>query len=426
VDDGELLTPLRDFAIAFAIGALVGIEREKKKAEEAERGTAGLRTFILLAEAGAIAAWLALRLSAPSIFVAGGVLATAVVLVGYALHARAQASFGLTTEVAAVVVYLLGGTVVFGSPALAAALAIATATLLAFKAPLHSLVDRIGRDDLYAGLQLLIATFIVLPVLPREPIDPWHALVPYRMWWLVILISALSLVGYVATRALGSGRGIPLTGLFGGLVSSTAVSLDFARRSRDAPASAALADALAAGLLLSWTIMFVRVLALVAAVHLPLLRPLLVPGVALALLSAAFALVCYRRGAGAQTKPVAEVPLRNPFSLLPAIRFAALFAAVLLVVKLAQTYLPGQGLYAVAALAGLTDVDAITLSMAGLARDGGNPLVAARSIVIAMLSNTLVKLGFVMALGSAALLRRTALATALLVAGAVAALLLQR
>src|SRR5262249_3127627 len=158
-------------------------------------------------------------------------------------HARAQASFGLTTEVAAVVVYLLGGTVVLGSPALAAALAIATATLLAFKAPLHTLVERIGRDDLVAGLQLLIATFIVLPVLPREPVGPWHALVPYRMWWLVILISTLSLVGYVATRALGSGRGIPLTGLFGGLVSSTAVSLDFARRSRESPGSAPLADA---------------------------------------------------------------------------------------------------------------------------------------------------------------------------------------
>ena len=426
MSDSELLPLFRDFAIALAIGALVGIEREKKKAEEETHGTAGLRTFILLAEAGAIAAWLSVRLQAPSIFAVAGALATAVVLVGYSIHARAQVSVGLTTEIAALVVYLLGGLVVFGFPALAVALAITSSALLAFKEPLHGLVDRIGRDDLYAGLQLLIASFIVLPVLPRQPVDPWQALVPYRMWWLVILISTLSLVGYVATRALGEGRGIPLTGFFGGLVSSTAVSLDFSRKSREDPRSTALADALAAGLLLSWTVMFVRVLALVAAVHLPLLWTLLAPVLGLALLSAAFAFVCYRRSKGTPTKPVADVPLRNPFSLLPAIRFAALFAAVLLVVKLAQTYLPGQGLYAVAALAGLTDVDAITLSMAGLARNGGDALVAARSIVIAMLANTLVKLGLVMMLGSAALLRRTGLATALLLAGGVAALLLWR
>jgi uncharacterized membrane protein (DUF4010 family) len=351
VGEAELLSTLRDFAIALAIGALVGIEREKKKTEEAERGTAGLRTFILLAEAGAIAAWLSVRLSAPSIFVAGGALVTAAVLVGYAIRARVEGSHGLTTEVAAIVVYLLGGSVLFGFPALAVALAITSSALLAFKEPLHGLVDRIGRDDLYAGLQLLIATFIVLPVLPREPVDPWHALVPYRMGWLVILISALSLVGYVATRWLGAGRGIPLTGLFGGLVSSTAVSLDFARRSRETPSGAALADALAAGLLLSWSVMFARVLVLVAAIHLPLLPTLLVPGAGLAVLAAALALVCYWRSPGAGPKPAADVPLRNPFSLLPAIRFAALFAAVLLVVKLVQTYLPGQGLYAVAALA---------------------------------------------------------------------------
>lgn len=422
--DADLLIPLRDFAIALAIGALVGIEREKKKEEEAERGTAGLRTFILLAEAGAIAAWLSVRLSSPSIFVAGAVLAIAVVLAGYAVHARAQGS-GLTTEVAALVVYLLGGAVVFGFPALSVALAIATSALLAFKEPLHGLVDRIGRDDLYAGLQLLIATFIVLPVLPREPIDPWHALVPYRMGWLVILISGLSLVGYIATRALGPGRGIPLTGLFGGLASSTAVSLDFARKSREDARDTALADALAAGLLLSWSVMFARVLALVAAVHAPLLRPLLLPGLGLALLSAAIAWACYLRSAGAAAGAASEVPLRNPFSLLPAIRFAALFAVVLLFVKLVQTYLPGRGLYAVAALAGLTDVDAITLSMAGFARDGGDALVASRSIVIAALSNTLLKLGFVVALGSAALKRRVGLATGLLVAGAAIALLLQ-
>ena len=226
--------PLADFTIALFIGALVGIEREKKQAEE-QRGIGGLRTFLLFAEAGAVAAWLSLRLATPWIFVGVGMLVVATVIAGYWAWVRKHPDdIGLTTEMAAIVVYLLGGLTLAGDPGLAVALAIATSAILAFKQPLHGAVDRIGWDDIYAALKLLIATFIVLPVLPDRPLDPWGALNPYRMWWLVVLISGLSLVGYVATRWLGTGRGIPITGLFGGLVSSTAVTLTFARRSAEA------------------------------------------------------------------------------------------------------------------------------------------------------------------------------------------------
>src|SRR4030095_14965546 len=138
----------------------------------------------------------------------------------------------LTPAPVSMSLYLLAGLTTFGHAGLAVALAIATSAVLAFKAPLHASVERIGRDDLYAALKLLIATFIVLPVLPDRTVDPWGALNPYKMWWLVILISGLSLLGYVATRWLGSGRGVPLTGLFGGLVSATGVTLSFARPSR--------------------------------------------------------------------------------------------------------------------------------------------------------------------------------------------------
>jgi uncharacterized membrane protein (DUF4010 family) len=420
--------PFIGFAIALFIGALVGIEREKRIEEEVEqgvrkqRGIGGLRTFILFAQAGAIAAWLSVKLATPWVFVGAGAMVTAAVLTGYAAAAREEGQLGLTTEVAAIVTFLLGGTVLFGFAEIAVALAIATSAVLAFKQPLHGLVERIGRDDLYAGLKLLIATFIVLPVLPNRTIDPWDALNPWRMWWLVILISGLSLVGYAATRVLGAGRGIPLTGLFGGLVSSTAVTLSLARRSVEGAAGARLGHELASGILLSWATMFARIGVLVAAVHPALLRGMAAPLAILVAVTGGAAAWHHVRGRAAGGRSE-DLPLTNPFSLSAAIRFAALFAAVLLAVKLVETYLPASGLFAVAALAGLTDVDAITLSVAQPGR--GMAIGAATAAIgIAAASNTLVKCGMTLVVGSRELGRHVAIATAVVLAAGAVALLL--
>jgi len=411
------------FALALAIGALIGFEREGKK-RAGEPSFAGLRTFVLIAEAGAVAAWLARELGSPWLFVGAGALVTAVLLTGHLVEVRTRPeAIGLTTEVAGLVTFLLGGLVLFGHAELAVSLAIATAAVLAFKEPLHGLVERIGRDDLQAALKLLIATFIVLPVLPDRPVDPWGVLNPYSMWWLVVLISALSLAGYAATRALGQGHGLVLTGLAGGLVSSTAVTLGFARQSRER--GQAPVEAMTAGLLLAWAVMFARVGVAVALVHRPLLARLAVPlGVmgAAALGAALFAYLRARRASAGERAP--EVKLRNPFRLTASIRFALFFAATMLVVELVRRSLPEGGLYAVAALAGLTDVDAITLSVAELARGGTSAGVAAGAIVVAALANTLVKCGLVVALGSAPLRRPTLWATALILVAGVLALLL--
>ena len=422
---------IRNFAIALFIGALVGIEREKKKASEPSNGIGGLRTFILFAEAGAVAAWLSTATGSGYVFVGIGALVTAVVIAGYWANERAHpGQHGLTTEVAALVVYLLGGATLFGHPEIAVALAIVTSALLAFKQPLHGAVGKLGTDDIYAGLTLLIATFIVLPLLPDRPIDPWGALNPYKLWWLVILISGLSLVGYVAVRWLGPQRGTSLTGFFGGLVSSTAVTLSFARRSREEPA---LAAAIATGLLLAWGTMSGRVIVEVAIVNRGLLRGVAVPIVAMGVVGlAAAAWFYYRAGAGHRARAKAEadaarnVPLTNPFSLYSAVKFGLFFAAVLLVVKLVQDYAAGAaGFYAVSALAGATDVDAITLSMATYAKNGGSPEIAVTSIVIAALANTAVKAGMVLVLGASVLRGRIAAAAGgILAAGAIALLVL--
>jgi len=407
-----------NFATALLIGALLGIERERHRREHDEQTIGGLRTFILFALIGALGGWLTLALDSPWILAAALVASLAPVLAGYVISARTQPdALGLTTELAAVAACLLGAMTMLGYRELAVGLGVAVAAVLAYKQPLHGLVQKLDREDVYAGLRLLIATFIVLPLLPDDPIDPWGALRPQSLWMLVLLISTLSLVGYVATRLLGANRGIPLTGITGGLVSSTAVTLAFSRQSRD-PAYAGAADSLASGILLAWAVMFVRVIVEVLVVNRALLGAVLAPFAAMAATAAAAALYLrHRAGAGERT---AGVPLTNPFSLRAAAKFAAFFALVLLVVKIVQTYAPGRGVYYVAALAGTTDVDAITLSMAQYARSGSTQ-VAVQAITVAALTNTVIKTAMVGILADTRLRRPMLAASALvLAAGGVA------
>ncbi len=420
---GVDLTLARDFAIALFIGALVGIEREKRRTSADPIAIGGIRTFILFAEAGAISAWLSAQTGNAWIFVVGALVVGSIVTAGYLASARLKPdSLGLTTEAAAVAVYLLGGATLFGYPEVAVGLAIATSAVLAFKQPIHGVVERIGSEDIFAGLKLLIATFIALPLLPNRALDPWGAINPYQLWLLVILISSLSLAGYVAVRWLGQGRGTAATAVAGGLVSSTAVTLAFARRSQE-QTSAKSGALLAGGIALAWLVMLARVAVVVAIV-----TPALLPTLALPLASmgaaAGIAALWLLRGAAASTNVAGdEVPLQNPFRMIAAIRFALVFAIVLLIVALMQTYLPGHGLYAVAGLAGLADVDPITLSMAScVGRGECTAQLGATSILIATLANTLLKCAMVVMLAARSLRGPILYATAAIVVTGLAAI----
>ena len=420
---GEIdLDTARDFATALLIGALLGIERERHKQSDGDVSVGGLRTFILFAMLGAIGGWLTKLLDFPWILVAV-VLATLVAVVAsYVLAARVQPdALGLTTELAAIAICLLGAMVMLGHREIAVALTIAIAAALAYKRPLHEMVSQLDAEDLYAGVRLLAATFIVLPLLPDRAIDPWGALNPQKLWLLVLLISGLSLVGYVAVRLLGPNRGIPLTGLTGGLVSSTAVTLSFARQSRE-KGHARSAPAFACGILIAWGVMFLRVLATVLIVNRALLPRLVLPFLGMAAVGAGFAWVMYRRAADGGPAG-GGVPLSNPFSLTSAAKFAALFALVLLLVAIVQQHFPPEGVYVVAALAGTTDVDAITLSMSGYARRGEVD-VAVTAIVIAALTNTVVKALMVTGLGAPGLRRPILLGAAGIVLAGLATVLI--
>lgn len=420
------LATLGDFATALLIGAMIGIEREKRAFADPDHiSIGGLRTFILVAALGALGGWFAIEFQQIA-FVAGAiVIVTAMVLTGYVLSAvgahHLPAAVGLTTEVAAIVVSLLASMVMLRHRELAVALAVVTAAVLAYKQPLHSMVERLGWDDVFAGLRLLLATFVVLPLLPDHAIDPWGALNPRTLWMLVLLISGLSLVGYIATRWLGPRRGSTITALTGALVSSTAVTLAFARLSRD-HASTARVRMLAGGILLAWGVMFTRMLLLVLVVNQSLVAALVAPFAAMAAIAAGAAWWLLRATA-AHAADHDKVELRNPFSLTEAAKFAAYFAVVLLVVKGVQIYYPGEGMYLVAALAGLTDVDAITLSMAGFAKTG-DATVAVYAITLAALSNTVVKAAMVVTLGSPALRRPLLIAAGAVLFAGIGTLLL--
>jgi uncharacterized membrane protein (DUF4010 family) len=313
LSSGLILTTVRNFGTALLIGALIGIEREKRRSIEARAGMVGLRTFILIALVGAIAGWLVIALSMPWILVVVVSIVAAAVLTGYVLDARTHPeSLGMTTETAAVAVCLLGAMTTLGQRDLSVALAVVVTAVLAYRQPLHGLVGQIGWEDIFAGLRLLIATFIVLPLMPDRALDPWGALNPYSLWLLVLLISSLSLVGYVATRWLGAKRGIPLTGMTGGLVSSTAVTLSFARQSRD-DGRQATAYALASGMLLAWAIMFGRVIAEVLVVNRAIAADVIAPFAAMGVSAAIPALFYFRRGASTDDRPatVQDVPLES-------------------------------------------------------------------------------------------------------------------
>ena len=415
------LTVIRNFATAILVGALLGIERERSKHERVDLPIGGLRTFILFALIGALGGWLTLALDSPWVLVVALLMALTPVLAGYVMAARQHHdSLGLTTEMAAIAACLLGAMSTLGYRDLAVGLGVTVAALLAYKQPLHGVVQRLDREDVYAGLRLLIATFIVLPLLPDRVIDPWGALNPRALWMLVLLISSLSLVGYVATRVLGTQRGIPLTGATGGLVSSTAVTLAFARQSRD-PSYAGAVPALASGVVLSWAVMFARILVEVLIVNRSLLPAVLAPFAALAIAAACMAGDFRRRAENAGRSE--NLALRNPFSLTASAKFAAFFALVLLVVKLAQSYAPASGIYFVAGLAGTTDVDAITLSMAQYTK-AGDATLAARAITIAALTNTVIKTALVAVLGSPALRKSALIAAVAITASGAAAILL--
>jgi len=409
------------FAVALGLGLVLGLERERSQRPESE-SFAGARTFALIALFGATAFDLQLRLGLAWVMPLAFAAVATLAVVSYYVTSLAG-DVGATTEVTALLTFLIGGLCGAGQAGLATALAVTVLLMLSVKGWTHRFAARIEAEDVDAVLKFAIITVIVLPLLPNQNYGPapLDVVNPYKIWLMVVLISGLNFVSYVLVKVLGQEHGIGLTGLLGGLVSSTAVTLGFSQRSRQQPA---LSGMFTLGILVAWTVMFFRVLVIVALIDMAVARQLAVGIGLLGLLNLAICGWLYRQGRSAGKATVSSGS--NPFELSEAIKFGLLFGVVTFVAKAAQVYLGAAGLYLAGALAGLTDVDAIVLSMANLSEsDPELTTAAARTVLIAVLSNTLVKSGMAVGAGSPELRRRfLPSAVALLVAGALVAIFL--
>jgi uncharacterized membrane protein (DUF4010 family) len=306
----------------------------------------------------------------------------------------------------------------YGERTVAVMLAVAATALLYFKPELRGLLERFDRRDLLSVLQLAVLSFVVLPVLPDRDMGPFGALNPYRIWLMVVLIAAMGLAGYIALRLVGARHGALLLGLFGGLVSSTATTMAYSRHGRD-PRFIRIA---AFVILVANLVVMVRVGAVTAVVE-PRALPALaiVLGAALATGTLGTLAFWWRKLRDASELPVPDI--KNPTEIRAALTFGALYGVVLLAAAWLADVAGSRGLYAVALVSGLTDVDALTLSALRLfALDKVSSLQAATAIAIAIGANLLFKLGLVLSLGGRPLARQVILPASLVAAGGCAAL----
>ncbi len=408
--DAPELVPLAHFLISLAIGLLIGLERERSPSAKA-----GLRTFTLVAMAGTLGALLSEKSGAPWMLGAGLLIMGGMMVAAYAKDDEEEDP-GTTTIAAVVVCYGLGALVWYNYTQLAVTLGILTTILLYFKAEMRGISQQLSRLDLVSILQFAVLSFVILPVVPNQGFGPYAVLNPYQIWWMVVLISGLSLAGYAALRIVGQRNGALFTGLFGGIASSTATTLAFSRHGRSDPAMLGLAALVI--ILANWMVL-IR-LGIEVAVVAPALLPsmaLILGGGILAGLIALYFVIWHRL----ETRPDApRLEVKNPTEIRAALTFGLLYAAVLLASAWLSDLVGSRGVYGVALVSGLTDVDAITLSSLRLLGLGTlTQHQAATAILLALLSNIVFKSGLTLIIGGGRLAWRALPGFASVAAGAI-------
>ncbi|WP_135823702.1 MgtC/SapB family protein [Halorussus ruber] len=388
--DSLLILAFRVF-VAFAIGALVGLERE-----QAESGGtfAGSRTFPLFAVIGAL-----VYAFFPALLpVAVGAI-TLALTVAYAGKIWIERDIGLTTLTAAILTIFLGALTTHSERGAELAVIVggAVTVLLSAKDAIHDFVDQVGEEERRATSKFILVAVVVLPVLPDRELDVLAGLNPQYVWLMVVFVTGLSFAVYVLSQIVGPKRGIALTGIVGGFVSSTATTVSMAEQTADAPS---LYHVSAFSIVVASTVMFPRAVVEVAFVNPALLPQVVIPLGAMTITGALVAAGLYWRST-TENPNVVEIDITNPFRLRTGLFFGVIFALVLLVSESADTWFGVSGVYVTAFVSGLADVDAITLTLSTLAREGSiTPTVATTGIVIGAIANTLVKAGLVWVLGT--------------------------
>jgi len=387
----DLTNTFQQLGIALGLGLLVGLQREYVAAAH----LAGLRTFPLIAILGTVSGILA-KTFGGWVIAAGFLSLATLIVVGnlVALKNEAQAA-GLTSEVAILLIYGVGVYLTVGSPEVAIAIGGLTAVLLQFKGQLKGLIAKLGDNDLVAIMQFVLIALVILPVLPNQTYGPYLVFNPYKMWFLVVLIVGFNLGGYILYKFFGEKAGVALGGILGGMISSTATTVSYAKQAANAKE---LNKSAAFVIVIASTIVFIRVLVEISLVSPAFLviasKPILVMLTTFFILSA----IMWFTG----DKPFGKMPEQNnPAQIKSALFFSILYAVVLLAIAVGKDLFGNKGLYVIAAISGLTDVDAITLSTAQLVKN--NEVAASngwRAIIIALMANSVFKLGVVAVLGN--------------------------
>ncbi|MDH4453960.1 MAG: MgtC/SapB family protein [Verrucomicrobiota bacterium] len=410
-DTAELL---QSFGTALGLGLLVGLQREW-----VQNRVAGIRTFALLSLFGALCGLLGLVYG--GWVVAAALIAfVSVVIIGHLAEMKNQEpDSGLTTEMAMLVMFATGIITIHGHRLIAVVIAGSVMVLLQSKKPLHAMVRRIGEDDLREIARLVLLGLVILPALPNREMGYLDVLNPFAIWLMVVLIVGISLAAYLVGKFLGGTKGTALTGVLGGLISSTATTASLARRSRD---HGACGISLAAITLIASAIVFVRVIAEVAIAAPAHLQSMLPPLLAMMFWFGLVSIIAHRISEKSGKHVADESP---PSELKSAVIFGLLYAVVLLVVAAAREHFGDSGLYIAAAISGLTDMDAITLSTSRLVSTASlDTSTAWRMIIVAGMANMLFKAGLVLVLGARSFIKPVLLGMAISLLGGLALLAL--
>ena len=397
----DLFVIFQKLGIAILIGALIGLEREHSRTPGA-KSFAGIRTFPLIAMYGFIAAMLSSYLNLAFYF---AFIASVMILVGLSYYTTARGGrIGITTELSALMVFVLGSMIYWDFIRIAAMIAVIMALFLSLKIQLHSFVEKVTGEDIIAVLKLSIVTIIILPLLPERAFGPNDIINLRLIWMMVIFIALLSFLGYILTKYVGYKKGISVTSIFGGLVSSTALTFSFAKKSKE---NDSLSSNFGVGILIATTMVFPKVFIEIAVVNMSLAKLAVIPILIFMAVGILLSFIMWKK---INATELTGIDLKNPFELKSALYFGLIFGTILLFSKLAQLNYGDTGSYLVSFISGLTNIDAITLTMAQLsAKNSIPPIVALNSIVIALFANLLFKGIIAIILGTKLMARYTSI-----------------
>ena len=380
--------------VAAGIGFVLGLEREFSKHSANEEMFAGVRTFTIVSLFGFIAALLSFILN-EWVFAIGFIGVVVLVALAYWIDAN-KGKPGGTTEFATIFTYLLGGLTLMGFLTESLAFMVIVVVILSLKLKLKSIIGQLTQKEIYAFVRFVVIALLILPFLPNNNFGPFNVINPREVGWVIVLTSGIGFVGYILMKFLGADRGIILTGIFGGMVSSTVVTWTFSKKSREAPS---LSSNYAMGIFAAATVMIVRVAILVFIFNKALLEGLSLPLLVLFLTGLGVTYFFHYKKT-TNERLTESLPLGDPLNIRDAVFFGVLYTGILLLVSYASNEYGEKGIYISSAISALTDIDAITISVSKL---GGNSLAvlnAQIAIILATISNTVVKIGLALWNGS--------------------------